>query len=162
MKSRTVRWTNYPVYSPGLTVTTVLIKESGRQENPKRCDVESQGQHDVPMSQGKHAAPASGKGKETDSLLRDSRRNTPWPCETYFGLMASRTIGEEMCVVLGQEVCGHLLQQQEETNTGVVTEGSWAWGRRDFSVFEKYEVTEPSRPGNMMRWERWAGPCRPA
>lgn len=40
--------------------------------------------------------------------------------------MASRTIGEEMCVVLGQEVCGHLLQQQEETNTGVVTEGSWA------------------------------------
>ena len=31
-----------------------------------------------------------------------------------------------MCVVLSQEVCGNLLQQQEETNTGVVTEGSWS------------------------------------
>ena len=78
------------------------------------------------MSQGKHEAPTSGKVKEMDSLLRASRRNTSWPWETYFGLMASRTIGSEMCGVLSQEVCGNLLQQQEETNTGVVTEGSWS------------------------------------
>ena len=40
--------------------------------------------------------------------------------------MASRTVGEEMCVVLSQEVCGNLLQLQEEANTDVVTEGSWS------------------------------------
>lgn len=39
------------------------------------------------------------------------------PFKTHFGLLASRTIKEQMCVVLSRQVCAHLLQRHKNTHT---------------------------------------------
>lgn len=70
------------------------------------------------MSQGMTAAL---KARETDCPTRTPGGSRPantfiLPSETIFGPLASRYTRELMCLVLRHQVCGGLLQQQQETN----------------------------------------------
>ena len=40
-----------------------------------------------------------------------------WPSETDFRLLASKTVSEQTSEALCHSVCGHLLQQPQETHT---------------------------------------------
>lgn len=59
---------------------------------------------------------------------------TPWfqPRETAFGLVASRTVREDIFVVLSQHVYGSLLQWPWETNTVLPFWGSLDMDQRIF------------------------------
>lgn len=63
------------------------------------------------------------KSKKMDFFPRASRKKAAllsswfYLSKIHFGLLTSRAVGEEICVVLSQLVCGNSLQQQWKTNS---------------------------------------------
>ena len=74
-----------------------------------------------------------------------------WPCQHLdFRLLSYKTVREQISVVLRLQVCGNLLQQQEETNTDMVSgfkEISWRDNTGGFCgrIFTRKKTTVKSR-----------------
>ena len=115
-------------------------REAEDWESRRRCDDASRGQRDVAgerldwslltlkvegtTSQGMQAAfriqKKQGIRVSLGAFKRDTALPTSWfffffASETYFRLLASRMIRKWIFVVLCHQVCGHVLQQQQQT-----------------------------------------------